>query len=196
MGLLQGILFGALLGVVAYAAIALVGRYIERDLKRRPDVVYAETVFPRRSLLESKLEHRRAQRRAKAAQLQAELTELRRRHFLIEKDVKEAHKESGAPIRVLGPEGRATFKYKAWLVNRQVQQAAQERKRHPALDMEWAAPQIIEIWAESLNDARREVQRAYPMPLGFSLLNITADLPSPDLVAATEEVASTKAVAG
>jgi hypothetical protein len=163
------------LGFGAYLFTYLLGRFMESSILSRPDLRRAEEALPRRSLLEAKFDLRRSDRRVRLGELTAEITDLRRRRFLQDKALADARREAQAPIRVVGAEGQAFLKFRAWLVNRQVQQAFTERKRHPTLDGEWAQPQIVEVWADSLTDARKEIQRFYPVPLGFSMLSIALD---------------------
>lgn len=175
MGYVQAILMGLMMGGAAYLFTYLLGRFVESTVLSRPELRLAEAALPRRSLLEAKFDLRRSDRRARLAELTAEIADLRRRRFLQDKTLIDARREAQAPIRVVGPEGQSFLKFRAWVVNRQVQQAAAERKRHPTLDAEWAQPQIVEVWADSLTDARKEIQRVYPVPLGFSTLSISLE---------------------
>ncbi|MFV3074723.1 hypothetical protein [Niveispirillum fermenti] len=171
----QAFMMGMVMGLGAYLFTYLMGRYVESSLQSGLDLKRIEEILPRRSLLEAKFDLRRSDRKARVTQLQAELTDLRRRRFLQEKALVDARREANSPVRIIGPEGQTLAKFRAWMVNRQVQQALTDRKRHPMLDMEWANPQVVEIWADNLGDAKREAQRLFPMPLGYSLLNITLE---------------------
>lgn len=175
MAWMQALLLGVVMGIGAYLFTYLMGRYTESSLLSGIDLKRIEQLLPRRSLLEAKFDLRRSDRKTRLGELQTELAELRRRRFLQEKALADARREANAPIRVVGPEGQTIAKFRAWMVNRQVQQALSDRKRHPTLDMEWANPQVVEVWADSLAEAKREVGRLFPLPLGFALLNITLD---------------------
>ncbi|MBP7339966.1 hypothetical protein [Niveispirillum sp.] len=175
MGWMQALMMGMVMGIGAYLFTYLMGRYAESSIQSGHDLKRIEEVLPRRSLLEAKFDLRRSDRKARLTELQAELSELRRRRFLQEKALVDARREANSPVRIIGPEGQTVAKFRAWMVNRQVQQALTDRKRHPTLDMEWANPQVVEIWADNLADAKREAGRIFPMPLGFSLLNITLE---------------------
>ncbi|WP_029013820.1 hypothetical protein [Niveispirillum irakense] len=183
MGYVGIFLTAGVIGVAAYIFAYLVARLMESSVQSRPELRQAEEVLPRRSLLEAKFDNRRSERKARLTQLQSEIAELRRRRFIQDKLLADAKREAQAPVRVIGAEGRALLRFRAWMVNRQVQAAAAERKHHPLLDTEWASPQIVEVWADNLTDAKRELQRFFPMPLGFAVLNINIAL-SPELVAA------------
>ncbi|SNR91383.1 hypothetical protein SAMN05880556_101493 [Azospirillum sp. RU38E] len=191
MGYMHGIMVGVMMGFGAYLFTYLLGRFVESSILSRPDLRRAEEALPRRSLLEAKFDTRRSDRRARLGVLTAEITDLRRRRFLQDKALADARREAQAPIRVVGAEGQAFLKFRAWLVNRQVQMAVADRKRHPTLDGEWAQPQIVEVWADSLGDARKEIQRFYPVPLGFSTLSISLEQAGP-----AEGQETAKAVAG
>lgn len=175
MGYVQAIMMGMLMGGAAYLFTYLLGRFVESTVLSRPELRAAEAALPRRSLLEAKFDLRCSDRRARLGELTAEINDLRRRRFLQDKMLVDARREAQAPIRVVGAEGQAFLKFRAWVVNRLAQQAAADRKRHPTLDAEWAQPQIVEVWADSLTDARKEMQRVYPVPLGFSTLSISLE---------------------
>ncbi len=179
MGWTQALMMGMMMGFGAYLFTYLMGRYAESSIQSGHDLKRIEEVLPRRSMLEAKFDLRRSDRKTLLTQLQSELAELRRRRFLQEKALVDARREANSPVRIVGPEGQTVVKFRAWMVNRQVQQALTDRKRHPTLDMEWANPQVVEIWADNLSDAKREAGRIYPMPLGYSLLNITLEVKEP-----------------
>jgi hypothetical protein len=79
-------------------------------------------------------------------------------------------------VRVLGDEGRARLRCAAQVVNRQVQRAESDGGGHANLDASWAFPQAIEVWADNLQDARRELLRVYPAPMGYQLISMHIDL--------------------
>lgn len=188
MSLTQALMMGTVMGLGAYLFTYLMGRYAESSVQAGHDLKYIESILPRRSLLEAKFDLRLSDRKAQVTQMQAEINELRRRRFLQEKALVDTRREAQSPVRIVGPEGQSLLRFRAWMINRQVQQAQTDRKRHPTLDMEWANPQVVEIWADNLSDAKRDAQRIFPMPLGFTLLNVTLDGTT-----LTEDAASTAA---
>lgn len=186
----SALILGGLLALAAWVFAYLVGKIGENVIEGRPEVRWVEQALPRRSLIESKFDIRRSDLRARIAELQAELANLRRKRFTLEKELVDSKKEAESPIRVVGRENSTEYKFRAWVINRQVQQALGEGKSHPTLDVEWATPQVVEIWADNLNDARRDLQRLYPMPLGFSLLNIRLEGGMPGAEAPAEAQAA------
>lgn len=175
MSYIEAMLVGLGVAAVIWGAAFLIGKFLEASIDGRPEYKLATESFPKRAMLESRFELRKAERQAEIARLNVEVNTLRRRRFALEKDIQDVKREADAPIRTLGREGGSASKFRAWLVNRQVQGALSEGKPHPTLDSEWASPQIVEIWADNVNEARKEIQRVYPMPLGFSVLNIKLD---------------------
>ncbi len=177
MSYLQAMMLGVALAGCMWLFAYLAGRFIEAGIDGRPELKAAQEAIPRRAMLESRFDLRKTDLQAEIAKQNVEVTALRRKRFALEKDLADAKRESDAPIRTVGREGSTAIKFRAWVVNRQVQGALSEGKAHPTLDAEWASPQIIEIWAENIDGARKELQRVYPMPLGFSILNIKLDSP-------------------
>jgi hypothetical protein len=102
--------------------------------------------------------------------------EFRRRRISAEQKLAAARQKASQPLRVLGDEGRARVRFAAQVVNRQVQRAESEGGGHASLDASWAYPQAIEVWADNLQDARRELLRVYPAPMGYQLLGLQLDL--------------------
>lgn len=172
MDIINTILVSLLFAGAAYVVAFLIGKFSQSSIEGKPELRMAEQAIPRRSLMEQKFEMRTTELTQELGKLSAEVGALRRRRFVLEKELVDARREADSPIRVIGKEGSTPVRFRAWTINRQVQAAIGEGKVHPTLDSDWATPQIVEVWAENLNDARKELQRIYPPPLGFTILNV------------------------
>lgn len=161
----------------AFLIAFIIGRIGEASIRDRPEVRTAEDNMPKRAQMENRFELRLADLQVEISRATMKLTELRRRRFQLERELMDAKREADAPIRVIGREGQADFRFRAWMVNRQVQQALSEDKEHGTLDADWASPQVVEVWADNVADARKELQRIFPMPLGFAILNVRLETP-------------------
>lgn len=181
MSYAESILVGCLLGLAGWLFAFFVGKLAEVSIDGRDDLRQAQERIPRLAQMETRFELRRAELQAGIAKATAEVSTLRRQRYMLERELAEAQRETEAPIRIVGREGATPFRFRAWVVNRQVQAAQMEGKLHPSLDIEWATPQVIEAWAENLNDARREIQRLYPLPLGFSILTMRLERPDDEV---------------
>lgn len=177
MSYLGAMMLGTALAGIMWLLAFLVGKFMEASIDGRPELKAATEAIPRRAMMESRFDLRRTDLQAEIAKAQVEVTALRRQRFALEKDLMDARREADSPIRTVGREAPTAMKFRAWLVNRQVQTALSEGKRHPMLDSQWASPQIVEIWSENIAEARKELQRVYPMPLGFTILNVKLDTP-------------------
>ncbi|HYC05303.1 MAG TPA: hypothetical protein VED40_18565 [Azospirillaceae bacterium] len=175
MTYLEGFMLGGLLSVLAAVFAWLTGKLGEANMDGRAEADFAKERLPKRALLESRLDLRRAELQAELTRIGGEVAALRRRRFVLEKDLQDARREAESPVRVVGREGYGN-RFQAWMINRQVQAAQSEGKTHGTLDPDWAGPQLVEIWADSMEDARREAARIYPVPLGFTLINIRLHL--------------------
>lgn len=172
MGLLHAIMLAGTLAVVAGVIVLALGKLGESAIDRQPELRHAESRLPLGAQLENRFENRESELRSELTVLQNALGELRRRRYALDKELEDARRAAQAAIRVVGREDSGQNRFVAWMVNRQVQTALAEGKAAPGLDPDWAGPQVIEIWADNLADARRDVQRYYPPPLGYVLLSI------------------------
>lgn len=172
MSYVDAILLSALFSASAFLLALLIGKIGETQIEGRPEMKAAELVIPRRAQMETRFDLRSAELTQEIAKLAAEVTGLRRRRFAMERELQDARREADSPVRMIGREGSTPQHFRAWMVNRQVQTAVAESKTHPTLDVGWAVPQIIEVWADNLGEARKELQRIYPPPLGFTILNV------------------------
>ncbi|MEA1677000.1 hypothetical protein [Nitrospirillum sp. BR 11163] len=172
MGLMHAIMLAGTLAVVAGLIILVLGKLGEAAVERQPDFRHALGRLPLGAQIENWLEAREAEVRAELTVLQGALGEVRRRRYALDKDLEDARRSAQAPVRVVGREDAGLNRFVAWMVNRLVQQAQGDAKTAVALDPEWAGPQMIEVWSENLADARRDLQRYFPAPLGYVLLSI------------------------
>jgi hypothetical protein len=106
--------------------------------------------------------------------------ELKRKRMALEQRLAIARQRASQPMRSIGPEGRARLKFVAQVINRQVQRAINENQAHASLDSSWGTPQAVEVWADNLQDARTEVQRAFPPHMGFHVMSVHIDLKDAD----------------
>jgi hypothetical protein len=172
MGLLHAIMLAGILAVVAGLITLIVGRLGEAAVERQPEVRHAASRLPLGAQIENRLESRESDLRRELAGLQTALGETRRRRYALDKELEDARRSALAPVRVVGREDAGLNRFVAWMINRFVQQAQTDTRNPVALDPEWASPQMIEVWSENLADARRDLQRYFPAPLGYVLLSI------------------------
>ncbi|WP_119678144.1 hypothetical protein [Indioceanicola profundi] len=175
MGFFDTILLSALFAGAAFLLALLIGRFAEARIAGLPQIKAAEEVIPLRARMEAQFDLRSTGLKQEIARLSSEMTTLRRQRFSLEKMLLDTRREAESPIRVVGREGSTPVCFRAWMINRQVQAAVVDGKQHPSLDKSWASPQVVEVWADNLGEARREVQRIYPPPLGFTILNLRLD---------------------
>ncbi|WP_044564611.1 hypothetical protein [Azospirillum sp. B4] len=172
MGLLHAIMLAGALAVVAGLFVLILGKLGEAAVERQADLRQAASRLPLGAQIENRLESREADLRTELAALQAALGEARRRRYALDKELEDARRSAQAPVRVVGREDAGLNRFVAWMVNRLVQQAQTDAKTIVGLDPDWAGPQMIEVWSENLADARRDLLRYFPAPLGYVLLSI------------------------
>ncbi|MDZ5647325.1 hypothetical protein [Nitrospirillum sp. BR 11828] len=192
MGLLHAILLAGTLAVVVGLIIMVIGKLGEAAVERHPEMRRAASRLPLGAQMENRLEGREADVRAELTALQNALGEARRRRYALDKELEDARRSAQAPVRVVGREDAGLNRFVAWMVNRLVQQAQTDARTVIALDPEWAGPQVIEVWSENLSDARRDLLRYFPAPLGYVLLSIqlaNSGKAAKDTVTETESMA-------
>lgn len=154
----------------------LIGRFGEAMVDSSPEAKKVRYRMAIRAKLEQRFEQRCAELENLIDQSSSLGSEFRKRRTSMEQKLGQAKQRAAQPVRLLGDEHTARIRFAAQVVNRQVQRAEQEGAGHASLDASWAFPQAIEVWADNLQDARREVARVYPAPQGYQLLSMHIDL--------------------
>lgn len=174
--MVQAILLAAVLSGLCGLALLSVGRYLRLSIENQAALRQAVAGLPVLARLENRFEARQADLRARLSALEVEIGTTRQQRYKLRKAAQDARQAAQAPVRVIGPEGLGN-RFIAWMINRQVQSALAQGKETAFLDPDWASPQLVEAWAPTLVDARRELQRHYPPPLGFSIISLKLDAP-------------------
>jgi hypothetical protein len=153
-----------------------IGRFGEAMVDSSPEAKKVRYRMAVRAKLEQRFEQRCAELESLIEQSSSLGGEFRKRRASAEQKLAQARQRAAQPVRLLGDERTARIRFAAQVVNRQVQRAEQEGAGHASLDASWSYPQAVEIWADNLQDARREVARVYPAPQGYQLLSMHIDL--------------------
>lgn len=170
MGIDIQALFVALgLSGVAFGIGRLVVYLGEQSLEKKHGVVGARRRLAECAKLEAGLEKRRLDRARELREADAASSDAARRRSQLERRLTDAVSAGEALIRVIGEEVKDTPCFHAEVVNKYVGSATFEQKQHAYIDPSWAAPQVLEIWARSVAEARSEIERRYPPAFGYHI---------------------------
>lgn len=119
--------------------------------------------------LETALEKRREDRAAELKTARGRAEDAAGRRTRLDRQLNEALGAGETLIRVIGEEVRDAPCFHAEVVNKYVGAPNFEQKAHAYIDSSWAQPQIMEVWARSVAEARNEIERRYPPAFGYQI---------------------------
>lgn len=169
--MLHAMLLAIVLAITSGLVVILIGKTVRSSIEGNPVVRRALAGIPQAARLEARFESRETQMRDKVIALEREVNTIRQHRYALQKAAQDARRAALAPVRVVGRENSGE-RFSAWMINRQVQSALAQGKPPALLDPDWATPQLIEVWSGNLIDARRELQRHYPPPLGYGIISL------------------------
>ncbi|WP_247880068.1 hypothetical protein [Azospirillum sp. TSA6c] len=153
----------------------------ERAIERRHGSEGVRDIIARRAKLETKLEARRGDRIRELKDLDGAAEDVLRRRKVMERQIEEARQSGERLVRLVGEEVQGSPCYVAMVVNKYVGTGAVQQSQHALVDPSWAQPQMIEVWARSMAEARTEIERRYPPAFGYAVTRmqefLSADTP-------------------
>lgn len=75
-------------------------------------------------------------------------------------------------VRLLGSEARPHHPFEALIFNSSVAHQAKRGEKHPFYDASWGMPCPVHVWARTLDEAKHELERAFPASGGFKVVHI------------------------
>ena len=153
----------------------------ERAIERRHGSEGVRDVIARRAKLETKFEARRGDRVRELKELDGAVEDVLRRRKVMERQIEDARQSGERLVRLIGEEVQGSPCYVAMVVNKYVGTGAVQQSQHALVDPSWAQPQMIEVWARSMAEARTEIERRYPPAFGYAVTRmqefLSADTP-------------------
>ena len=67
---------------------------------------------------------------------------------------------------------RSLICFSCYVYNEHVRKCVAKEQHYPLLDDEWAVPQLVEVWADSVEGAEQEISKMYTKSQGFIINNI------------------------
>lgn len=139
----------------------------ERMIENRHGGAGIRDTMAGRAKLESRFEIRRTEREAALARAKAAVEEAVQRRATLERRMKAARQAGETLVRQIGEEVAGTPCWLAMVANKYVGTADFQQAQHAFIDRSWAQPQIVEVWARSMAEARGEIERRYPPAFGY-----------------------------
>ncbi|GLR80087.1 hypothetical protein GCM10007856_27640 [Azospirillum oryzae] len=153
----------------------------ERAIERRHGSEGVRDVIARRAKMETKFEARRGDRIRELKELDGAVEDVLRRRKVMERQIEDARQSGERLVRLIGEEVQGSPCYVAMVVNKYVGTGAVQQSQHALVDPSWAQPQMIEVWARSMAEARTEIERRYPPAFGYAVTRmqefLSADTP-------------------
>lgn len=153
----------------------------ERAIERRHGSEGVRDVIARRAKMETKFEARRGDRIRELKELDGAVEDELRRRKMLERQISDSRQTGERLVRLIGEEVQASPCYVAMVVNKYVGTGAVQQSQHALVDPSWAQPQMIEVWARSMAEARTEIERRYPPAFGYAVTRmqefLSADTP-------------------
>ncbi|MBY6262878.1 hypothetical protein EI613_13315 [Azospirillum sp. 412522] len=153
----------------------------ERAIERRHGSEGVRDVIARRAKMETKFEARRGGRIQELKELDAAVEDELRRRKVLERQISDSRQTGERLVRLIGEEVQSSPCYVAMVVNKYVGTNAAQQSQHALVDPSWAQPQMIEVWARSMAEARTEIERRYPPAFGYAVTRmqefLSADTP-------------------
>ena len=124
---------------------------------------------------------RRADRILELKELDGGVEDVLRQRKAMERQIEESRQSGERLVRLIGEELQNSPCYVAMVVNKYVGTGAVQQSQHALVDPSWAQPQMIEVWARSMAEARMEIERRYPPAFGYAVTRmqefLSADTP-------------------
>lgn len=154
-------------------AAFLIGRVVvylgEKSLEKKFGVDGFRERLVACAKLETQLDARSAERAKALKEADNIASEAVKRRKQLERRMADAQSYGEALVRIIGDEVKDAPCFYAEVVNKYVGQATFEQREHAYVDSSWAQPQVMEIWARSIAEARAEIERRYPPAFGYQI---------------------------
>jgi hypothetical protein len=111
-------------------------------------------------------------RKDSASSAAAALFSIQRQETALKRKVRELETARFRFVRVLGKEQTPNKPYEFMVMNTSVAHQVKRGEKHPFYDNSWAASQPVQVWGPSLEDAKAELERAYPVTVGFKITHV------------------------
>lgn len=154
-------------------AAFLIGRVVvylgEKSLEKKFGVDGFRERLVACAKLETQLDARSAERAKALKEADNIASDAVKRRKQLERRMADAQSYGEALVRIIGDEVKDAPCFYAEVVNKYVGQATFEQREHAYVDSSWAQPQVMEIWARSIAEARAEIERRYPPAFGYQI---------------------------
>lgn len=169
----------AYLGGLGIASLA------EQTVRRRLKADALDSRLKALSLLQERLRRRREETAPRIARLDSDLRSHKRQAYMVGKRISDTKLKRSRLLRVLGEEdafgrpGRPAKRFVAHVVNRHMQQALIGQKEPPNIARSWGESQRVDAWATTIGDAKAMVEKAFPVAVGYFIVDLREADPDP-----------------
>jgi hypothetical protein len=143
--------------------------------------------------LATALQTRLDQRKDAASSVATTLFTVQRHESGLKRKVRDLELARYRFVRVVGKEQMPNKPYDFMVVNSSVAHQVKRGEKHPFYDNSWAVSQPVQVWAPNMEEARDELERAYPVTVGFKI--VSADMSPAKAFAAAQAAAAEETLA-
>jgi hypothetical protein len=160
---------------ISYFFLSVAKLRINRDRHAKEDVEKFKKFFP---LLKALLgRHNRLS--ADLAAMNAEVFQKTRAHERASLVLSQMKKRKNIRVRFANLPNRGLRCFSGYVYNEHVRKFVAKDQHYPLLDDEWATPQLVEVWCDSLEAAEQEIYKKYTKAQGFIINNLEKVRPPP-----------------
>ncbi len=177
----QAVMLAILLSLFGFGFGWIISVIAVQMVERRDVLDSIRQVIAQRARLETAFEHRRETLRGQFADLERAIVAGSKRRQTMEKQLIDVKTSGDVLVRLVGDENADYECFLARIGNRYVSSRGDVDQKHAFIDSSWASPQIVEIWAPSMGEARSLLEKRYPPAFGYTVHHLSAvepeDLP-------------------
>ena len=89
----------------------------------------------------------------------------------LKKRIRELESSPHRFVRLVGQELQPNRGFELMVMNSSVAHQVKRGERHPFYDSSWARPQPVHVWALGMEEAKIELDRAFPKTVGFKIVH-------------------------
>lgn len=109
---------------------------------------------------------------SKMAEINTEIFQMTRAHERATHSLAQIKKRKYIRVRFANTPNRSLVCYSGYVYNEHVRKYVAKEQHYPLLDDEWAVPQLVEVWSDSVEGAEQEIYKKYLKSQGFIINNL------------------------
>ena len=109
---------------------------------------------------------------SKMAEIETDTFQKTRAHERALHALAQTKKRKYIRVRFANAPNRSLICFSGYVYNEHVRKYVAKEQHYPLLDDEWAVPQLVEVWSDSVEGAEQEIHKKYSKSQGFIINNL------------------------